>query len=64
MHHFIGSWLSDDEKKRDAIRKKLVPVLGIYFASLVAGACFIFQTKGIASVFEKIKEKLLTAHKK
>lgn len=64
IHHFIGSWLSDDEKKRDAIRKKLVPVLGIYFASLVAGAFFIFKTKGIASVFEKIKEKLLTAHKK
>ena len=59
IHHFKGSWLSNDEKKRDDIRKKLIPVVGMFFARLIAGVFFYWKTRGIAGVFIRIREKIL-----
>lgn len=61
IHHFKGSWLSEDEKKRDDIRKRLIPITGLFLANLVAGGLFIFKTKGIVGVFNRIIEKIASA---
>ena len=57
IHHFKGSWLSDDEKKRDFIRKKLMPVVGMPLARVIAGLYFHLKTGGIACVLRRIREK-------
>lgn len=63
IHHFKGSWLSDDEKKKGSIRKKLVPVLGGTVAGLVAGLFFYFKTEGVNGVLRRIRGKIFIAYR-
>lgn len=57
IHHFDGSWLSNEEyKKRDRI-KKLSPYLGVSLSKFILGTIFYYKKGGIKEVFYKIKEK-------
>ena len=58
IHHFTGSWLGDDEKKRDALRKFLVPFTGIYIGGKISGAYYSWLKGGVFGVLEKIVEKI------
>ena len=57
IHHFDGSWLSDEQKKEYEIvtryRKKYGVKLGVMLYSIVA--LFTFRKSGINNVIEKLK---------
>ena len=55
--------ISDDEKKKGSIRKKLVPVLGGTVAGLVAGLFFYFKTEGVNGVLRRIRGKIFIAYR-
>ena len=61
IHHFEGSWLSKEEKEKAALRKKLIPFLGKFIASNVAGLHYQFKVGGISGVINKAKEKMFNS---
>lgn len=58
IHHFKGTWLSDEEKFRDIIRKKLMPILGIGLADIVANVYYYFKIEGLLGVLYKVGRKI------
>lgn len=47
IHHFDGSWFSEEEKKRSILQRKFNHVLGFKVGSKVLGSYFYFKDHGL-----------------
>ena len=58
IHHFNGSWFSEDEKKRTILQRKFNRILGFKVGSKVLGSYFYFKDYGFRKTIKRIYDTL------
>ena len=56
IHHFKGSWLSDDEHRRVNLTRKLSSYFGNGWALKISGFWYYAKTGGVQGLWKKLKK--------
>ena len=56
IHHFDGSWLTEEDKMAENLRKKLIRFLPVDFSYKLAYVIVSLKNKDLKSLFRKIKK--------
>ena len=58
IHHFLGSWMSDEEKKIKEYHQALYKYFPKKTVPILVGIIITFKKEGMKGIFKKIKNKL------